>query len=451
MSLKENSRAMLLQNVNSGLITLRKASNLLCLSYPQTKRIWAKFKQNGPKGLISKKRGKPSNRMVSRERRAEVASIIRQNYYDMKPLFTSEKLKEKHGINYSSEFIRQLMIEYKLWFPKEVRRKIHQRRSRRECEGELVQMDASDHDWFEGRGPCCHLHLLVDDATSKILGGYFTPEETTEGYFRACLPYFVKKGLPISFYNDKRGTFVVNQGKNKGDTQFRRALKELGVGMILAHSPEAKGRIERVFGTLQERLVWEMRVQGISTIEDANGFLPSFFEEYNIKFSVEPENPFDAHRPLSQNQNLKYILCAKEVRTVTKNLEVQFKSTIYQLDVPRELQKSIRRAKIEVGTTLEGMVFFQFRGKLISYRKYNDQIYIEKMLSLEEQSKSWKDKKRKAHSGKHPWRRRKDLGLDKLGAAPRPQTPGPRRENSQTPPSKLKAPDVLPVSLVGVI
>ena len=264
-------------------------------------------------------------------------------------------------------------------------------------------MDASDHDWFEGRGPRCHLHLLIDDATSKILGGNFKLEETTEGYFQACSPYFAKRGLPINFYNDKRGTFVVNQGKNRGDTQFGRALKELGIGMILAHSPEAKGRIERVFGTLQNRLVWEMRIQGISTIEDANGFLPSFFEKYNKMFSVEPKNPFDAHRPLSQNQDLKYILCAKEIRSVSKNLEVQFKNTIYQLEVPAELQNSIRRAKIEAGITLEGEVFFQFMGKDVKYKKYGDQVNIREEVNLEVAAKSWKSKK--ATSKNHPWKR----------------------------------------------
>lgn len=405
MSSKEVNRASVLQNVSAGIITLRKASELLSLSYPQTKRIWAKFKQNGPKGLISKKRGKPSNRAVSCERRSEIAAVIKQHYYDCKPLFVSEKLQERHEMNYSSEFTRQLMIEHKLWFSRQFKGNLHQRRPRRECEGELVQMDASDHNWFEGRGPRCHLHLLVDDATSKILGGCFRPEETTEGYFQACFPYFEKRGLPKSFYTDKRGTFVVNQGEDRGDTQFGRALKELGIAIILAHSPEAKGRIERVFGILQERLIWEMRIQGISTIEDANGFLPSFFEKYNKMFSVEPSNPFDAHRSLSQTQNLKYILCTKDTRTVTKNLEVQFNTITYQLDVPTELQRSIRGAKIEAGITLEGKVFFQFMGKILRFREYSYR-NIKEEVNFEALVKSWKSKKPPPPPSKnHPWRK----------------------------------------------
>ncbi|MBA3604058.1 MAG: DDE-type integrase/transposase/recombinase [Parachlamydiaceae bacterium] len=139
-----------------------------------------------------------------------------------------------------------------------------------------MQIDASHHAWFEDRGPKCHLHLLIDDATSKLMGGYFAPEETTEGYYRACFPYFEKMGRPVSLYSDKRGTFIVNQGCPRHDTQFARAMKELDIRMITAHSPQAKGRIERAFGTLQERLVWEMRLNNISSIEEANVFLPNF-------------------------------------------------------------------------------------------------------------------------------------------------------------------------------
>ena len=411
MSLKETQRAMILQNVKSKMITLKKASSLLGLSYPQAKRLWSRFKKEGPKGLISKKRGRRSNRAVPNERCQEIAIFINDNYYECKPLFVSEKLEERHDIKFSSEFIRQLMIKYHLWIPGKSKKKIHQRRERRECEGELVQMDASDHDWFEGRGPRCHLHTLIDDATSKIHGAYFAPEETTEGYFRACLPYFEREGLPISFYNDKRGTFIVNKGKNRGDTQFTRAMKELGVKMIFAHSPQAKGRIERVFGTLQDRLVWEMRIEGISNIEEANRFLPSFLEKHNKRFSIKPANPFNAHRQLNQSQPLKYILCTKDVRTVTKNLEVQFCNTAYQLNPLPDLREKLKRTKVEVITTMDGEVAFQYKGKIIEHKKFNEIPYVEKRPNVNELVKSWKD-----HPGiyrpsrNHPWRKSRGIG-----------------------------------------
>lgn len=384
MSCKEARRALILQEVKSRVISLKKASSLLGLSYPQTKRLWSKFKKEGPKGLISKKRGFKSNRAVPDKKRQEIAEIISHNYYDCKPLFVSEKLNEKYDIKYSSEFIRQLMIEHHLWIPKKSKKNIHQRRERRKCEGELVQMDASNHDWFEGRAPKCHLHLLIDDATSKIYGAYFTPEETTQGYFRACLPYFEREGLPISFYNDKRGTFIVNHGKNRGETQFARAMKELGIEMIFAHSPQAKGRVERAFGTLQERLVWEMRLEGISTIEEANKYLPSFLKKHNKRFSVEPASPFNAHRQLNQNQPLKHILCTKETRTTSKNLEVQHNHTTYQLSPPESFRERLKRSEIKVITTLDKEIAFQYQREIIEYKKFNKQPYIKVKPGIDE-------------------------------------------------------------------
>lgn len=213
MSSKEVDRELILRKVQDKQISLIRASQLLSLSYPQTKRIWSRYKAEGGKGLISQKRGKPSNRAVPIQRQEEIANVIAREYYSCGPLFVSEKLKERNNISYSSEFIRQLMIKYHLWVPRRKKQKVHQRRQRRECEGELEQVDASEHLWFEDRGPKCHLHMLIDDATSKIMGGHFAPEETTEGYFRACLPYFEKVGRPISLYSDKRGTFIVNKGE----------------------------------------------------------------------------------------------------------------------------------------------------------------------------------------------------------------------------------------------
>lgn len=405
MSNKESQKALILQKVQLKLIKLKKASELMGLSYPQTKRLWSKYKLLGPKGLISKKRGKKSNRAVLPEKRQEIAKIIADKYYSCRPLFISEKLEERHGIKYSSEFIRQLMIEFHLWIPKQCKKNIHQRRERRECEGELVQMDASDHDWFEERGPRCHLHLLIDDATSKIQGAYFTEEETTEGYFHACKRYFEKKGLPISLYNDKRGTFIVNNGKKRGETQFARAMKELGVKMIFAHTPQAKGRIERVFGTLQERLVWEMRLANISTIKEANNFLPGFLKKHNKKFAVAPANPFNAHLSLNHSQPLNYILCIKEKRRVTRNLEVQYNNRIYQLRPPPNLEETLKKTEIEVLTTLDHELVFKYRGVFIKYQEFDNQPKRNDKPSVDELLRNWKDKPPVYIPNKyHPWK-----------------------------------------------
>lgn len=406
MSSKEIDREAIFSKVKDRQLNLVQASKLLGLSYPQTKRIWSKYKKEGRKSLISKKRGQRSNRAVSPQKCQEIIQIIEKHYLCCKPLFISEKLKERHNISFSSEFIRQLMIKHNLWIPHKKKQRLHQRRQRRECEGELEQIDASDHAWFEDRGPKCHLHLLVDDATSKIMGGHFAPEETTEGYYKACLPYFERMGRPINLYSDKRGTFVVNNGSNDKETQFSRAMKELEIGMITAHSPQAKGRIERVFGTLQERLVWEMRLSNISTIEEANDFLPSFFETYNKKYSEQPANTFNAHRPLNQGMELKYILCTKEERVVSKNLEVNYKNQIYQLHPSENLKLKLKNSRITVITTLENEIVFEYKGYYVKYVIFKDQVENHR-IDMEFLMNSWKTKNVYIPPKNHPYKRMK--------------------------------------------
>jgi transposase len=405
MSSKEIDRAYVLEKVMDKELTLKEASKLLKLSYPQTKRIWSNYKREGRKGLISKKRGQPSNRAVSEDRKRKIASIISNQYQDFKPLFVTEKLRERDNINYSPEFIRQLMIEYHLWIPKQKKQRVYQRRTRRGCFGEMEQIDASKHLWFEDRGPTCHLHIIVDDATSAIVGGYFDLEETTEGYFRACYSYFEQFGRPISLYSDKRSTFKVNHGLKHSKTQFTRAMAELNINMITAHSPQAKGRIERVFGTLQQRLVWEMRLKNISTIEEANVFLPGFIKEYNKTFAKQPANPCNAHRPLNHQTSLKYILCMKEKRCVSKNLEVQFKNQIYQLYPPKELKVQMIKNQITVLETLDNQLIFDFNSVHINYSLYNELPQQETLIEVEDLMKNWK-KARGGHrqSNKHPWK-----------------------------------------------
>ena len=411
MTQKEVDRALILAKVKEKQLTLKGAAHAMLLSHPQTKRLWSRYKKEGPKGLISRKRGVKSNRAVSDEERKKIATIISENYRDCKPLFITEKLCQHHNINYSSEFIRQLMIEYHLWFPKRSKAKTHPRRQRKESEGMLLQGDASDHDWFEGRGPRCHLHLFVDDATSKIEGGWFDLEETTEGYYRALKPVLKQKGRPVNLYTDKRGTFVVNQGSKKGKTQFARAMKELNINMITAHSPQAKGRIERAIGTLQERLVWEMRINDVCTIEEANSFLPKFFEEYNNKYAKEPSSPFDAYRPLNKNISLKHILSKKEERTVSKNLEVQYKNQIYQLTASDGMR--MQRQKITVITTLDHELIFEYQGHVLNYVCYREIECKKPEICLNKLMDNWKDKQRKNTKPfkYHPWEKSRFSGV----------------------------------------
>lgn len=404
MSQKEVDRAFALEKVKEGRLTLKQAAYIIRLSYSQIKRLWTRYKQEGPTGLISKKRGKPSHRAVSKEKREQIAQIIQSNYQGCKPLFISEKLSEYHHMSYSSEFIRQLMIGYQLWFPKRKKNNLHPRRKRKESAGLLLQADASDHDWLEGRGPRCHLHLFIDDATSRLEGGRFELEETTEGYCRAFQTVLEKKGRPASLYTDKRGTFVVNKGNKEGKTQFARAMEELEIRMIVAHSPQAKGRIERAFGTLQDRLVWEMRIQNICTLEEANHFLPRFLEKHNKKYAKDPINPFDAYRPLNKKKPLKYILSKKEQRKVSKNLEVQYANEIYQVSAPKGVH--LQNQKLTVITTLDNEIFFEYQGHILKTMRYRDIEYKQPSLSTEQLMKHWKGGQRTRHqpSRHHPWR-----------------------------------------------
>lgn len=386
------------EQVKNKSITLITASEFIRLSYRQTKRLWKEYKILGAKGLISKKRGKPSNRKLPKELRSKVAKIIAAKYSDFKPGFATEMLEERHNIILSSETVRLIMIEHNLWFPRKGRGPVHQRRKRRFCRGELLQTDASKHLWFEDRGPMCHFYIIIDDATSEITDGHFELEETTEGYFKLFEPYLRRNGLPLSIYNDKRGVFKVNQGGKNSLTQFGRAMKELGVEIIYAHSPQAKGRVERAFGTLQDRLIREMRLHNISTIEEGNAFIRTYLPKHNQKYSVEPQNPHNAHRPLNNNKPLKYILCFKHKRIVSKCLEVNYENKIYQIQDDKTTHH-LRKRKIDVIETLDGEIRFEHHGKAVKFKEYNTATFkVPKLEVLDFQERKYnKPKKPQKH------------------------------------------------------
>jgi hypothetical protein len=220
-------------------------------------------------------------------------SIIRERYADFGPTLAAEKLAAHHGCSLSRETLRGWMIADGLWTDRRHRLPSpHQPRRRRECLGELVQIDGSEHAWFEGRGPMCTLLAFIDDATSRLMVLRFVPSESTFDYFRATRAYLEAHGKPVAFYSDKHNIFRVNNGEG-GDrvTQFGRALSELSIDIICANSPQAKGRVERAFGTLQDRLVKELRLAGISTIDVANAWLPGFIAEHNARFGRAPRTP----------------------------------------------------------------------------------------------------------------------------------------------------------------
>jgi hypothetical protein len=247
-------------------------------------------------------------------------------------------------------------------------------RERRACFGELVQIDGSEHAWFEERGPKCTLLVYIDDATGQLLELWFVPDETFFAYCTASRHYFERYGKPIAFYSDKHGIFRVNQPRplatTSGLTQFGRAMLELDIQIICASSPQAKGRIERAFQTLQDRLVKELRLRGISDIDRANAFLPEFRADFNRRFAVLPRSHHDAHRPLLKSEILDLILTLQETRTLSKNLTVQFRQLIYQIQSDRP-DYALRQAQVTVCENPKGEVTILYKNKPLAYSIYH--------------------------------------------------------------------------------
>jgi len=298
LSYQELDRLDALKLLKSKRISQKAAAKKLGLSTRQVRRLEKIIEHEGASGLISKHRGKKSNNQLSVEFRAEVAQLIKDKYADFGPTLAHEKLTEKHAKKLSVESVRRIMIADGLWVAKHKRQEkpIHQLRQRRERFGELIQIDGSPHDWFEGRGAYCTLIVFIDDATSKLTALRFSPTETTQAYMEATKSHLQRYGRPAATYSDRHSIFRVNQPEaesGNGLTQYGRALNTLDIEAIHARTPQEKGRANK---TLQDRLVKEMRLRGISDIETANQFLPEFMADYNRRFAKPAKNDQDAHR-----------------------------------------------------------------------------------------------------------------------------------------------------------
>lgn len=378
MSQRELSRLEVMQKLSERRLKQSTAAERLHLSTRQIKRLYKAYQAFGAAGLVSKKRNKPSNRQLSPSLSQQIINLITEHYRDFGPTLAAEKLTEIHGIKVSIEKVRKLMMEAHLWIPRSQHlKRSYQPRYRRPAFGELIQIDGSNHDWFEGRAPKCTLLVYIDDATSQLMGLRFVPHESTFTYFQITREYLLQHGKPRAFYSDKLGVFRVNQSsaqlKGDGITQFGRALKELNIEIIFANSCQAKGRVERANKTLQDRLVKELRLKGIDTIEEANFFLPEFIEDFNRRFRKPPLSDYNAHRPLLAHEHLENILCWKEERTLTNNLTIQYDKRLYLIEDTEENRK-LRRKRITV--------FDQEGGGLELYdgdRKLNFKLFYDRL------------------------------------------------------------------------
>jgi hypothetical protein len=408
MSLKEAERLAIMKQTDKNILNIREASKELGVCLRQTKRVRKRYVIQGAEGLISLKRGRKSNRKIDTQIKNKVIGLVKSKYSDFGPTFACEKLKEVHNIKISDETLRKWLIEEGIWKPKKQRKgKVYQRRERRSRFGELVQGDGSPHDWFEGRSEKCTLLQFVDDATSRTTVALFMPTETTNGYLELLKEHLNKYGRPLAFYVDKHSVFRVNREelqKGIGITHFGRVVKELEIELICAHSPQAKGRVERKNGLFQDRLIKEMRLRGINTIEEGNNFLPEFLEDINRRFEKEPANREDAHRNLRPKDELERIFARKETRKLSKNLTFQYKGTLYMLET--KTPNRLRGATLDIICKEGKPIELEYKGKGLKYKKWTETIYEKpKVLDYKEIAlNQWATKTNTTPRKNHPWR-----------------------------------------------
>ena len=378
MSDRERDRLRLIHEVEQGHISARDAAEALGISARQFKRIRKRHREEGDKGLAHRLRGRPSNRRMPDAERQRVVEIIREKYPDFGPTLASEKLLVRDGIKLSDESVRKLMIAGGVWKPRKRKERHRQRRERRKCFGELIQIDGSLHDWLEGRGPKMVLMAMIDDATSTVVARFF-PAEATMGAMLTLRQWLETYGRPREVYTDRHSIWVSKEGEpgEKDDcdgTQMRRVLRELGIGFIPARSPQAKGRVERLFGTFQDRLVKELRLMRIDNIDDANRFLSEIYlQQHNDSFTVEPMRKADAHRRVGSGFDLDLILSEREERVVQNDYTVRWRNRFFQIEKPA--YPGLRGGRVEVAVKLDGGMELLFRGRRLKWHELDSAIY----------------------------------------------------------------------------
>ena len=380
MSIREFDRNQVIQNVLNKHLKQKHAAQQLGLSARQVRRLCRRARRDGKKGLIHGLRGKPSNHRLSEATLARAVRLVKRYYPDFGPTFAQEKLAEIKKLTLSVSSLRRAMIADGHWKTHKQRPFYRAWRERRPCVGELVQLDGSDHDWFEGRGPKCVLLPYVDDATSRVLYGQFISVEDTLNLMAATKIYLETCGRPLAFYVDKDSIYKINRQATIEEelrdalplTQFTRAMGELGIEVITANSPQAKGRVERGHGTHQDRLIKELRLAGISTMEKANPFLRDvYFPSHNARFAVAPTNPIDVHRPLLRIHRLHEILSLRSPRVLANDFTLRYQHRLFQLlaDQPCRVRPG---ADIEVETRLDGSTHLRFKDRYLNFKPLPD-------------------------------------------------------------------------------
>ena len=378
MSHKKIERLAVLEKVLSRRITQSQAAVEMGVCERHLRRLLRGYRQYGARALLSRRRAVSPNNRVPASVRRRALELVREHYPDFGPTFAHEKLCQHHrhefSRGFSSETLRGWMIKDGLW--KQRRRRaprVHPPRPRCRRFGELIQVDGSAHEWFEDRAGACTLIAFIDDATSMVTEWRFCQSETTFDYFESVHRHLVRYGRPLCIYSDRHGIFRVNaQEKHRlhEDTQFARAMKQLDIKPMCANTPQAKGRIERLFKTAQDRLVKELRLQGISTMEQANAFLEGYREVFNEKFAQDPADADDAHRECFQDEKeRKRILSKQSTRVVSNNLVCQYRNCQYIVQV-QSPSYALRGARVTVCEHRDGEIVLLYKGRELPYKVY---------------------------------------------------------------------------------
>ncbi len=418
MSQKEINKHHVIRSVLERKATQAEASRVLKLSTRQIKRLCAGVRLHGTRAVIHGLRGRPSNNRLDEELLSQALSTLHDPLWEgFGPVFARDKLKEYHGIVLSKETLRQVMRAVGLWQRRRRGNPHRQRRERRICVGMLVQLDGSYHDWFEGRGPWCVLLLYIDDATSRILYAEFVKVEDTLTLMRGTWNYFKRWGRPIAWYVDRDSIYKVNLSTNyegrfndeKPITQFTRAMDELGINVICANSPQAKGRVERSFNTHQDRLVKELRLRGISTIAEANRFLwKHYIPTHNARFAVAAASAGDLHRPILKTQKLEQILSKRIERTVGGDYVISYEKQLFQI-LKHQSVRVNPRDKVHVEVRLDGSTHLRFQDLYLNFKRIKKRPYTPYLVAQPSRDRIYDDPRTTGVGSKpgknHPWRR----------------------------------------------
>ncbi|TDK29116.1 ISNCY family transposase [Rhizobium deserti] len=374
MSERDLQRIEVLSKVAAGRMTMVSAAHVLDVSTRQVRRLLNRMRTGGAASIRHKAIGRPSNNRITDGIRDYAVALVRECYADFGPTMASEMLAERDGLLVSRETLRRWMLGAGIWLSRKQRRTFHQPRLRREAYGELVQIDGSDHRWFEDRGDPCSLLVFIDDATGKLMQLRFVRSESAFSYFEALALYLREHGAPIAFYSDKHSVFRVAKKDAKGGqamTQFGRALCELNIEILCANSSQAKGRVERMNRTLQDRLVKALRLARIDNMEAGNAFLASFMSRYNARFSVVPARSGDSHRPLNlAPDRLAEILCKREQRYVGTQLTFSFERKRIMLE-ETEVTRGLVGQYVETYAYADGRLEVRWKGYSLPYTMFD--------------------------------------------------------------------------------